>query len=569
MARRRSTRAVAAVVGGMVIGLFVAAWLIGASLASGTTARNVSVGDIDLGGLSDAEVIAALEQADPTALGATSANVTLRIDGTERAFSADELGATLDVEATAADVIAREAPFAPWSWVGTYFGNDRVEPRFTIDRSQTADALSDLGLRTDPTEPSMVLSVDDLLVLEPGEPGRGVDVDQTVAAIDEAVRFGSPRPVDLVTTTVAPAVSDRDAQQLIDRLNEATENGITVTLDSASALLPADAVRAWLSMAVIDEELVVDIQSQPAIDGMAFLLGGDIPPGEPARFDVINNAVEIVGGRPGLACCTPDAPERLLRAIILGDDTVAVEPIEIGEDAGRQWAESMQITELVGEFTTFYTAGQSRTVNIARISDLTRGVVIEPGEMFSVNDFVGRRTTENGFVGAGVIYNGIYTEDVGGGISQYATTLFNAAFFAGLDFGEYQSHSLPISRYPYGREATLSFPNPDLQIINNTPYGVLLWPTTTATSITVQLWSTAYAPGEQISQTTSIQGVACTRVTTNRRRTFPDGHTETDQTYAVYRPAEGFDCQNNPTDPSFIPPPPPPPPSPPTAPPSP
>ena len=54
-------------------------------------------------------------------------------------------------------------------------------------------------------------------------------------------------------------------------------------------------------------------------------------------------------------------------------------------------------------------------------------------------------------------------EAVGGGISQFATTLFNAAFFAGLDIPEYQSHSIYITRYPYGREATLSYPAPDLE----------------------------------------------------------------------------------------------------------
>ena len=56
-------------------------------------------------------------------------------------------------------------------------------------------------------------------------------------------------------------------------------------------------------------------------------------------------------------------------------------------------------------------------------------------------------------------------------MSQFATTLFNAAFFAGLDIREYQAHSEYFSRYPRGREATMGFPNPDLVIENTTPYG--------------------------------------------------------------------------------------------------
>ena len=88
-----------------------------------------------------------------------------------------------------------------------------------------------------------------------------------------------------------------------------------------------------------------------------------------------------------------------------------------------------------------------------------------------MNDKVGRRTTGKGFTTGGAIIDGRVGTSIGGGISQFATTLFNAALFAGLDFGEYQSHSLYISRYPRGREATLSFPHPDLQIRNTTPYG--------------------------------------------------------------------------------------------------
>ena len=148
-----------------------------------------------------------------------------------------------------------------------------------------------------------------------------------------------------------------------------------------------------------------------------------------------------------------------------------------------------------------------------------------------------------------MIVNGVFRTSVGGGISQYATTLFNAAFFAGLDFGEYQSHSIYISRYPYGREATVSHPNPDLEIINNTPYGVLLWPTTTDTSITVQLFSTKWVEGEQTGQTERREGVSCTRVTTERTRTWlDDGRTEVDTVTARYRP-EGRNCDGSNSNP--------------------
>jgi vancomycin resistance protein YoaR len=205
-------------------------------------------------------------------------------------------------------------------------------------------------------------------------------------------------------------------------------------------------------------------------------------------------------------------------------------------------AAALGIVEPIATFTTSFAPGQSRVVNIHRIAELTRGVVIDPGSELSVNGFVGRRTAAKGFVPGGVIQDGVFDESVGGGISQYATALFNAAFFGGLEFGTYQSHSIYISRYPYGREATLSFPQPDLVIENPTPYGVLVWPTYTSSSLTMTLYSTRWATGEQTGQRESLVGV-CTRVTTERTRTFvSDGHREVDSVHATYRPGEGIDC---------------------------
>ncbi len=119
--------------------------------------------------------------------------------------------------------------------------------------------------------------------------------------------------------------------------------------------------------------------------------------------------------------------------------------------------------------------------------------------------------------------------------------MFNAAFFAGLEFDAYRAHSIYISRYPYGREATLSFPQPDLAIVNTTPYGLLIWTKYTSTSITVQIYSTPYWEVRQSGQRTSRIG-ACRRVTTFRERIAPDGIVLEDSVFAVYRPGEGIDC---------------------------
>jgi vancomycin resistance protein YoaR len=261
-----------------------------------------------------------------------------------------------------------------------------------------------------------------------------------------------------------------------------------------------------------------------------------------ASFTVQGGQVVIVPSVPGTRCCAPEAADRVATAVLARTEVPVQLPLAAAEaERSTADAEALGIVQPIGTFTTSHPAGQSRVVNIHRIADLTRGVVIEPGGSFSVNQRIGRRTVENGFTTGGVIQNGVFEESVGGGISQYATTLFNAAFFGGLEYGTYQSHSIYIERYPYGREATLSYPEPDLVIENPSPYGVLIWPTYTPSSITVTLYSTPWATGTPTGQTETKVG-ACTRVTTERTRTFQDGRTEKDRVLATYRPAEGVTC---------------------------
>jgi vancomycin resistance protein YoaR len=209
-------------------------------------------------------------------------------------------------------------------------------------------------------------------------------------------------------------------------------------------------------------------------------------------------------------------------------------------------AQKLGIVEEVGQPdmfgpTTHHACCQSRVTNIHLIADIVRGHVIMPGDTFSVNGFVGQRTAARGFVDAPVIYDATEAHDIGGGVSQFATTMFNASFFAGLDLVSYQSHSIYLSRYPRGREATISWPSPDLKIKNSTPYGVLIWPTYDDTTLTVHLYSTDYVDVSAGGTSDAKSGV-CTRVTTPRTRTYIDGRVDNDSVSALYQPADGVAC---------------------------
>ena len=106
-----------------------------------------------------------------------------------------------------------------------------------------------------------------------------------------------------------------------------------------------------------------------------------------------------------------------------------------------------------------------------------------------MNEALGRRTRARGFVAAPQISDGRIVDSVGGGISQVATTLYNAAFFAGLQLVAHTPHSFYIPRYPKGREATISWDGPELIFRNDWPTAVVVRLRTTSTSVTVSVLS--------------------------------------------------------------------------------
>lgn len=141
--------------------------------------------------------------------------------------------------------------------------------------------------------------------------------------------------------------------------------------------------------------------------------------------------------------------------------------------------------EQISTFTTYLPDNPVRTGNIKiAVRDLD-GAYVAPGESFSLNQRLGQRTAAKGYSKAGVIYGGRLTNDYGGGISQLSTTLFNAVFFSGAKIEEFHPHSFYISRYPEGREATISWPNVDNRFTNDTGAGILISAAVNGNELTV------------------------------------------------------------------------------------
>ena len=219
-----------------------------------------------------------------------------------------------------------------------------------------------------------------------------------------------------------------------------------------------------------------------------------------ASFKVVNGKPEIVPAKVGATFNIDDLETKFPTVVTqpAGKRSVEVQAAVVQPKFTTEAAKKLGIKEQVSTFTTHFPYANYRNVNLSRAAQLINGTVLKPGETFSLNKTVGERTDANGFTEGFIIKNGLFRKELGGGVSQIATTTFNAMFFAGLEDVEHKPHSVYISRYPEGREATVAWPSLDLSFKNTTPYGVLITARVgkaspgSQGSATVSMYSTKY-----------------------------------------------------------------------------
>lgn len=137
---------------------------------------------------------------------------------------------------------------------------------------------------------------------------------------------------------------------------------------------------------------------------------------------------------------------------------------DLGEDA---------FPDVLGTYTTLYDASnENRDNNVNLASEKINGTIIYPGETFSYNQIVGKRTIEAGYKEAGAYAGGKVIQEIGGGICQVSSTLYNAVLYANLEVVERYNHYFETSYVDPGRDATVSWGSLDFQFKNNRDYAI-------------------------------------------------------------------------------------------------
>ncbi len=474
----------------------------------------------------------------------------------ELAVPLGTIGFSYDQPATAAAVLTARHEGTVWrqfsSWAIGGVATDEIEDVWGFDPEQARVALDNHAGLTPVvvTEPGIEPDGGGRIVLIPGVIGTEANIDALVDELSGVDLIDPPDRLVIDVEEIHPTVSDEKARETVDRLNSSTAEGIAISVDGKTATLSPAVLQSHLRFAVGDGQVEVAFDDDALQATLENTIVGPVGNFVEPTFDVADDVVTVrTPGEPPPVCCKAGVGQWLGKQILAGSSgPFGLESRPTVDPALAAWSDGSAVVEKVSEFTTPHSCCEARVRNIQRIADIVRGVYLVPGETLSLNEYVGPRTVENGFFAAGAIRQGHLIEEVGGGVSQFATTIFNAAYFAGMDFVEYRSHSLYFSRYPYGREATISSPAPDLVMTNTTDYPILIWTSYTDESITVSMYSTKHIEISELDQRTSQRG-ACTHVETDRQRTYADGRVAVDTFLADYRPAEGIDCNGDPIPP--------------------
>ncbi|MFC6286207.1 VanW family protein [Nocardioides sp. GCM10027113] len=434
--------------------------------------RGTTIAGVDVGGMEPAAAQEALQEGLSDRI---DEPIPVEVEGDVARITPGEAGLAVDYEASVEEA-GGERSWSPGRLWDYYTGGDDLDAVLDVDEDKMAATVEKLvaEMGTLPRDGDLRFKDGKVRVVQP-RGGEQVDGAEARAAL-EAAYLGEGVTAELDLYPAQPEIDEADVQKALDEFgNPAVSAPVTLVFGDAEITLSPKDYTSALAVKAEDGELVPKIKKKQ----LKKLVGNRVSQnGAPvdATVALVDGKPQVVPAKPGVSYEPEDVTSSFLELVTTTDGKRRMEvPSTVAKpEFTTKDAKALQIKEQVSTFTTYYPHADYRNVNLSRAAELVDGTVLKPGETFSLNDTVGERTRENGFTEGFIIADGVFREELGGGVSQMATTLFNAMFFAGLEDVEHKPHSFYIDRYPVGREATVVWGALDLRFKNDTEYGVLI-----------------------------------------------------------------------------------------------
>jgi len=495
-------------------------WTLGYQLRyAGRIFPGVSVAGVDLSGLTPSDAAVKLSQ---TLSYPISGKILFR-DG-EKAWIATpaELGMVFDPSSSARTAygLGRSGGLfgALSGQIRAGGGGVQVPPVVLFDQRVAFQYLSQIASQVNQQVVEASLNLEGTnVVAQPGQVGRELKIEATLIFLGAQLQTFSDGEVKLVVQEIQPLVLDVSAQA--DAARQILSQPLTVAIPNATEGDPgpyvygAEVIANMLSVQRVQNgdqqgvqvaldprelrDLLVPVKNQvDRLPSDAKFIFND----ETRQLDLMEDS--RVGRTMDIEASVKSINDALLR----GEHTA---PLVINEAqprvSGTATGQELGITELIrAETSYFYGSGAERIQNIAVASASFHGILVAPGETFSMGQYLGDVSLDNGFAEALIIYGGRTIKGVGGGVCQVSTTLFRAVFNAGFPIAERTPHAYRVSYYEQtasgavdprlaGLDATVYFPLVDFKFTNDTPYWLLMetYVNVGARSLTWKFYSTS------------------------------------------------------------------------------
>jgi vancomycin resistance protein YoaR len=496
-AKRSRYGLITAIVAGSLLVIAGAIYLIGYLMAGDNVPKKAVVSGVAVGGLTPEAAVEKLS----TELGPKAAEpIPVTANGKSAEVKPQNAGLEIDYEQSIAAAGGGRS-LDPRHILNVLTGGSSTDAVVVVDQAKLSRATDNLAAKWGSKAADGKLRYSGATIKRtPARTGFALQRAEAATAIRDAFLIATA-PVQLPAEITEPKITTQEVDKVIKEFAKpAVSAPIRVRAGTAGTFA--------VSPAMIGNSITFQPKDgglAPKLDSKALLKNASSAIATLTFTKPKDATVRLVDGRPkvipainGMKVTAEELAKAVEPALTKtgADRTVSVKLIPAKAEFTTQDARNLGIKQVTGQFTTYFPYLPYRNINIGRAAELINGTLLKPGEIFSLNGIIGERTKANGFTEGYIIEDGKFRKELGGGVSQSATTTFNAMFFAGLKDIEHQPHSLFIDRYPAGREATVAWPGLDLKFQNDTRYGVLVqaWrvPGSAARkgSITVRMWST-------------------------------------------------------------------------------
>ncbi len=503
----------------MILLLPLSIYFVDSAAASDKVARNVTIAGVDVARQTEEEAIASVNE---HASDLTSSLARVEVNGRIYELDPQDVGLAFDSESAVNEALGLRKE-GIGDWFDAFTEEVDVPLVATLDRELVLVKLIEWERDAipNPAYEGSIQIANSIVSYEYPKSGDAIARDAAYDLLLGALESGTKDTVSLPIIDSDPELTDADIDAGVERANMIIGRGVVLTNDEYGFVFHVESAtigRALRTQIVHGDNPYIDFSVDPStiaplvevvredleidpVDARWEIVLVDDFEDLPDQYEIKDSPQEDMEGLP------EDDTIELIRGlngttVNAADISAAVEVAALGDGRGElpinkdtepefttEMAESFGELHELAEFTT-WTPGINRVHNIHLMADFVDETIVMPGEEFSVNEKVGRRTLEKGFKYDCAIVGGELsceeeTVNIGGGVSQFGTTIFNAIYFSCLKDVSHRPHSIYFRKYPEGREATLGFPHPDVVFENDTQAPVIIRTSYTDRTITV------------------------------------------------------------------------------------